>query len=228
MIDRLPFLGASRARPGRGFDGGISAVRKFLVVVLTALMLVSLTGTPPASAWEPAEQATFNVPRPWGTTAQHLAIIRKVEKSINRTPAGETILIATYLFDRRSSVNALIDACRRGVSVRVILDGQIASGQSRRLVSALNGDNVRPEAATAIGPGRRPGGAAALPRGLRTQPLHGAPDHDERPRPRPRSDHLGQGPELRQEVRRKLSRHRARTCTPSSTPSRAPERHPTS
>jgi phosphatidylserine/phosphatidylglycerophosphate/cardiolipin synthase-like enzyme len=116
-----------------------------LAAVVAALTLVSVTGTLPAHAWEPAEQATFNVPRPWGSAGQRSAIIGKVEQAINHTPAGETILIATYLFDRVSSVDALINACRRGVSVRVILDGRIVSGQSRRLVAALNGDNVTPK-----------------------------------------------------------------------------------
>jgi phosphatidylserine/phosphatidylglycerophosphate/cardiolipin synthase-like enzyme len=118
-------------------------VRKFLAAATVVPLLVSLISAPPASAWEPVETATFNVPAPWGTAPQKNAIIRKVEQAINRTPAGQTILIATYLLDRRSSVDALIDACKRGVSVRVILDGQIVSGSSKRLVSALNGDNIR-------------------------------------------------------------------------------------
>ena len=48
-----------------------------------------------------------------------------------------------YLFDRKKSADALINACRRGVSVRVIIDREVASAPSRKLITALNADNVR-------------------------------------------------------------------------------------
>ena len=55
----------------------------------------------------------------------------------------QAITIATYLMDHTPSVTALINACRRGVKVRVLLDVGIANRNSRRLIRTLNGDNVR-------------------------------------------------------------------------------------
>ena len=52
----------------------------------------------------------------------------------------------------RSSVDSLINACKRGVWVRVILDGYIVSSASKRLAEALNGDN-RHEDGTYVQPG---------------------------------------------------------------------------
>ena len=115
--------------------------RKFWVA-LAAVTAMLLSQAPIASAWAPAENATFNIPKPWGSRLQRTAIVRKVEAMVNHAPRGSTIVIATYLFDRPTSVDALIHACKRGVSVRVILDGHIDNRQSRRLVAALNGDNI--------------------------------------------------------------------------------------
>lgn len=53
-----------------------------------------------------------------------------------------TITIAAFLFDRRTSADALIAACRRGVGVRVILDGAVRNPTQRRLFRVLNADNV--------------------------------------------------------------------------------------
>lgn len=53
-----------------------------------------------------------------------------------------TITIATYLLDHTPSVTALIEARQRGVDIRVVLDNDIDNRNSRRLISALNGDNI--------------------------------------------------------------------------------------
>lgn len=93
--------------------------------------------------------ATFNVPRPWGSKHQQNLILLDVERAINQVPRPTknypepTITIASYLLDRTTSVTALINACKRGVGVRVVLDDDIVNKNSRRLISALNGDNVR-------------------------------------------------------------------------------------
>jgi hypothetical protein len=115
---------------------------------LSVLMIAALMGAPPAAAYEPAGGGMFNVPRPWGTKAQKFRLVEHVERAIRETPRfteGEprpTILISTYLLDRAPSVDALIDACKRGVSVRVIMDEDIDNRNSRRLIQALNADNV--------------------------------------------------------------------------------------
>lgn len=93
--------------------------------------------------------SVFNVPRPWGTKSEQSRLVRTVESAINKVPKKSrknpdpTIAISGYLLDRAISVTALIDACRRGVGIRVLLDEDIINKNSRRLISALNGDNVR-------------------------------------------------------------------------------------
>lgn len=111
-------------------------------------MVTSLVSTPSAYAFAPVEGGAFNDPRPYGTQTQRYEIIRRIERAIEATPRAvegqprPEILISTYLLDRRASVAALIAACERGVSVRVIMDEGIGTGISKRLIQALNSDNV--------------------------------------------------------------------------------------
>jgi phosphatidylserine/phosphatidylglycerophosphate/cardiolipin synthase-like enzyme len=130
---------------------GVFLVRK-LSWLLAVAMVTSLVWTPTSAfAWAPTEGATFNVPRPYGTDAQRYKIIKRIERAIDETPRareGEpqpVILISTYLLDRKESVNGLIKACKRGVSVRVIIDEGIESRISKKLIRALNADNVESE-----------------------------------------------------------------------------------
>ena len=125
---------------------------KRLSGVLAVLLLTSLAWAPSAQSYEPNEGALFNVPRPWGSAAEKERLVTHVEKAIQETPGstegqpGGIILISTFLLDRDQSVDALIAACRRGVSVRVILDEDIDNRNSERIIKALNGDNpVRPD-----------------------------------------------------------------------------------
>jgi len=124
---------------------------------LTVLMIASLLGAPPAAAYEPKKGGMFNVPRPWGTKAQKFRLVEHVERAIQETPAPSkanprpTILISTYLLDRKPSVDALIRACKRDVSVRVIMDEDIDNRNSKRLIEALNADNVPDEDGDGVG-----------------------------------------------------------------------------
>jgi len=119
-----------------------------LAFVLTATLLtVPLAGSA-AAGYTPPGGATFNVPKPWGRSAGNFRIVRAVESAIKHTRPTKrfprpTMFISTYLLDRPQSVEALVGACRRGVSVRVILDEDIVSKPSRRLIRVLNSDNVR-------------------------------------------------------------------------------------
>ncbi len=90
----------------------------------------------------------FNTPKPYGAGPANDRIVSKVEHAIRNTVRTRknrhpVIHISTYLLDRSPSVTALIKACRRGVQVRVILDEDIDNWNSRRLITALNADNVR-------------------------------------------------------------------------------------
>jgi phosphatidylserine/phosphatidylglycerophosphate/cardiolipin synthase-like enzyme len=117
------------------------------VALLAVLLSVTLMPLP-ASGYEPDGGATFNVPNPWGSEQENNRIVRKVEdaiRNVRRTPRDRrpVILVTGYLFDRPSSADAIIAACRRGVSVRVIIDRAVVSRPFRRIVTALNADNVR-------------------------------------------------------------------------------------
>ncbi|WP_370247747.1 phosphatidylserine/phosphatidylglycerophosphate/cardiolipin synthase family protein [Nocardioides sp.] len=137
-------------------------MRRVAVLPLLALMLTAAAVVPTGAAARPDRApsvaraatpsgqpaTTFNAPRPFGDAAANNRILVRVEQAINGVPGPTkknpepTITIASYLFDRAQSVDALIRACRRGVGVRVILDGDISTRAEKRLVSALNGDNV--------------------------------------------------------------------------------------
>lgn len=118
-------------------------MKRFVILLLTAALL-GLT-IPPAQAAQ--EGSTFNTPRPWGSAAAKYKIISTIEarfdnvKRLNADGSRATIHVATYFLDRKSSVDALLRACKRGVMVRVILDGKIEGSAARRLVTTLNADN---------------------------------------------------------------------------------------
>lgn len=117
-------------------------VSLLLVSVLSVSVLLV-----PASAMGPRGGAVFNVPEPYGDDVANFRIVKKVEHAIRNTVRTRrhrhpVIHISTYLLDRPTTVKTLIAACRRGVQVRVILDEDIESRPSRKLITALNADNV--------------------------------------------------------------------------------------
>jgi hypothetical protein len=121
-------------------------VRRLSLLLVAALSLSFVLV--PASAVGPRGGAEFNVPRPYGDDPANWRIVKKVEHSIRNTVRTRkfrhpVIHISTYLLDRPTTVRTLIAACRRGVQVRVILDEDIESRPSRKLITALNADNVR-------------------------------------------------------------------------------------
>jgi hypothetical protein len=111
---------------------------------LATLLALSITNAPAAEAYSPHDGALFNDPT--GTFAGKLALLNHVEATIDSTPIGATILISTYLLDRKVTVDKLIKAAApvpggRANSVQVMMDKGIDNGQSRRLMTALNRDN---------------------------------------------------------------------------------------
>ncbi|WP_183094576.1 phospholipase D-like domain-containing protein [Nocardioides stalactiti] len=134
----------------------VAAPLAILLAILLPLTLrptaapASAPAPAPASAdrYEPGGGPTFNVPNPWGNAAENTRIVRKVEEAfrhVRRTADDPhpVILVTGYLFDRKLSADALIAACRRGVSVRVIIDRDVVARPLRELVTILNADNVR-------------------------------------------------------------------------------------
>jgi len=121
-------------------------VRRVTLLLVTVLLASFLLV--PASAMGPRGGARFNAPEPYGGEAANYRIVKTVRRAINNTvPTRKhphpVIHVSTYLLDWTPGVNALIDACRRGVRVRVLLDEDIDNWNSRRLITALNADNVR-------------------------------------------------------------------------------------
>jgi len=117
------------------------------IVILMALTLMPLMPWS-ATGYQPSGAPTFNVPNPWGSRAENTRIVRKVEEAFRHVRRTErdprpVILVTGYLFDRMTSADALINACRRGVSVRVIIDRDVVARPLRKLVTMLNADNVR-------------------------------------------------------------------------------------
>ena len=117
--------------------------------VLATLLSVAVFSAPAASAsYSPDEGAIFNDPT--GEFASKLALMNRVEATIDSTPLGATILISTYLLDRKVTVDKLIEAARsyaaggRANSVQVVMDKGIDNFQSRRLMRVLNADNETP------------------------------------------------------------------------------------
>lgn len=128
---------------------------------LPAVSASSLSAPAPVAAKvaaaSPQQGAAFNVPAPWGSKEQQNAILIQVDQAINRAQGptkaypDPTITISTYLLDRTSAVTALIQACRRGIGIRVVLDHDIINHSSRRLISAFNGDNPNAKGKTRTG-----------------------------------------------------------------------------
>lgn len=122
-------------------------MRRTSVVALLASVMLVLAGIP-AQAYQPPKDATFNAPRHFGGHAAQYKIVNTIKKAINKTRKTKNdkvpvINIATYLMDYSPAVNDLISACRRGVNVRVVLDEDIKNKNSRKLIKALNSDNVK-------------------------------------------------------------------------------------
>ncbi len=118
------------------------------VVGLGPLLLTLALLPATAHGYEPDGGVTFNTPNPWGSPGERAEIVTKVEEAIRhirptRRDPHPQLIIAAYLFDRSESADAIIGACRRGVSVRVIIDRRVRSTPFRRIVTALNADNVR-------------------------------------------------------------------------------------
>lgn len=124
-------------------------MKRLIALLMVAMVATGLqvTAASPASA-TPTAGPTFNTPYPWGKLSARYRIVSKIEAAIRAVPAqsaeypNPVIHISTYFLDRRSASNELIAACKRGVSVRVILDSGIEDKPAKDLITALNADNV--------------------------------------------------------------------------------------
>jgi phosphatidylserine/phosphatidylglycerophosphate/cardiolipin synthase-like enzyme len=111
--------------------------KKLGAAVVAAILLLALTPAA-ASAFTPASGPRFN--NPWGKFPAKERLLTKIRNTINATPKGATIRIAAYSNDRKDVTDALIRAHRRGVDVRVLLNDNWTSYQTRRLRRVVGGD----------------------------------------------------------------------------------------
>ena len=124
-------------------DGGkISMFRRAFIILLAGILVATLSPAGAEAAYAPEDGAKFNEPYPWGSKTDEYRIVSTVMNAVNHTPTGERILMAGFLFDRAFVTDDLIAACKRGVAVRVVFDGDIDTAPAHRLADALNADNI--------------------------------------------------------------------------------------
>lgn len=119
---------------------------KRIILALVGAVLFSLTIVGPAHAYTPQPGAAFNDPS--GDRAAQSRLAVRVRESIKSVPRHGIIRIATYSFDRADITDALLAACRRKVTVQVVLNDNWVSGPVRRLRRQL-GSHIDPRYADA-------------------------------------------------------------------------------
>jgi hypothetical protein len=111
--------------------------RTFGAAFVAAVLVLVLTPAT-AHAYTPDGGAIFN--NPWGDWPAKERLLRKITRTVNAAPAGSTIRIAAYSNDRKDVTDALIAAHRRKVNVRVLLNGNWTSYQTKRMQRVLGSD----------------------------------------------------------------------------------------
>ncbi len=137
-------------------SGDASVPKKFLVLLVSALLLVGSASA--ASAYTPEPGALFNNPRGDKEAQNRLAV--KLRKTIESAPRNSVIRIAVYSFDRRDLGDALVAACNRKVAVQIVINDNWISGQVRRMKRKL-GSNIDPHYDDACHPREAPADPAA-------------------------------------------------------------------
>ncbi|WGX98840.1 phosphatidylserine/phosphatidylglycerophosphate/cardiolipin synthase family protein [Nocardioides sp. L-11A] len=114
---------------------------KAFAVALLALVTLLVAPRPAATAddtWQPATGAVFN--NPMGGVKARTKVVRQVHQAIRHTPPGATIRIATYNIDRADTARLLLEAHRRGVHVRIVVNDNIIGRTIRGLQARLGRD----------------------------------------------------------------------------------------
>ena len=91
-----------------------------LALVVAGLVMLAPTAASAADRFLPSNGVTIN--NPIGTTADRWRIFNKIVKTINAIPPGGKIRVASWNIRSDAAYRALVNAHRRGVSVRVIMD----------------------------------------------------------------------------------------------------------
>lgn len=114
-----------------------------MAAVLAALLVA--TPGPAAGAkravWKPAAGAHFNNPN--GGKVGKARIEDKIYGAIQHTRKGDEIRIALFSFDRGRMADALIRAYRRGVAVKLLLNGHQTTKEMRRMRKVFGANRSR-------------------------------------------------------------------------------------
>lgn len=114
------------------------------VVVVLTVVLGSLATAPvgAASSFTPRQGPTWNNPR--GDSAARNVNMNKVRNTIDSVPRNGVIRIAVYSYNRRDIGDALIRACKRRVSVQLVLNDNAIGREANRLMRYF-GKETRPK-----------------------------------------------------------------------------------
>lgn len=112
-------------------------LRRVAVVVVLTVVLGSLSMGPVTAAtpFTPRPGPTWNNPR--GDYAARNVNMFKVRNTIDSVPRNGVIRIAVYSYNRRDIGDALIRACRRHVSVQLVLNDNAIGAEAHRMMRYL-------------------------------------------------------------------------------------------
>ena len=115
-------------------------LKRVAVVVVLAVVMGALATGPvtAATSFTPRPGPTWNNPR--GDYAARNVNMWKVRNTIDSVPRGGVIRIAVYSYNRRDVGDALIRACRRHVSVQLVLNDNAIGAEAHRMMRYLGGD----------------------------------------------------------------------------------------
>ena len=114
-------------------------LKRVAVVVVLAVVLGCVSAAPGAAATDftPRSGPTWNNPR--GDLAARNVNMWKIRRTIDSVPRGGVIRIAVYSYNRRDIGDALIRACKRRVSVQLVLNDNSIGAEAHRMMRYLGG-----------------------------------------------------------------------------------------
>ncbi|GAA1125100.1 phospholipase D-like domain-containing protein [Nocardioides aquiterrae] len=115
--------------------------RVAVLVVLAVVLGVTAGPVAAASSFTPRPGPTWNNPR--GDLAARNVNMWKIRRTIDAVPRGGVIRIAVYSYNRRDIGDALIRACKRRVSVQLVLNDNAIGAEAHRMMRYL-GSDIRP------------------------------------------------------------------------------------
>ena len=89
---------------------------------------------------ETGGRVDFN--NPYGSHRQQYALVRRINRAIGQAEPGATVRLAAYSLAMPTTTRALVDAHRRGVQVRVVVDDHSAHWGSVRVLREELGSSV--------------------------------------------------------------------------------------